>query len=55
MLCVMAGTSVGRCRSPPWATVACPGAVGMMGSVAPPVVRHRQQALGLTVLTSTSI
>ena len=56
----MLGLSVERCRSSPWEMVACPGliagvrhrdgcpgAVGMMGSVAPPVVRHRQQALDL--------
>ena len=58
----MTGTFRQRCRSPPWATVAHPSLVagvcrrdGRPGagntmdglSVAPPVVRHRQQALDL--------
>ena len=47
--CVMTGTFHRAVRrSPPWATVASPGAVDMKGgSVAPPLVRHRQQALDL--------
>jgi len=54
--------SLSACRQPGGKTEAggcrwdgCPGAVGIMGSVAPPVLRHRQQALDLMTGVRQSI